>query len=90
MPYKNIEQRRLYNKNLKQQTRNKNKWKQMLKPVMYELTTKSILPIHIYNFRAILKDMLKSHFNKRVIRVFNKTELITLSYDLFRHHTQIS
>ena len=91
MPYKDIQRRRQYDKEYKQKKRNRanndvsNPVSNLvsnpdLQLVMNELTTKSILPRHIYEFRQILRQMLKTYFKKKIIRVFDKTELITLSW----------
>ena len=95
MPYKDIQRRRQYDKEYKQKKRNRanndvsNPVSNLvsnlvsnpdLQLVMNELTTKSILPRHIYEFRIILRQMLKNYFKKKFIRVFDRTELITLSW----------
>ena len=48
--------------------------------VMKELNERCILPVHIYNYRIVMKEMLKNHFKKRIILRRNRTELITQSY----------
>lgn len=49
--------------------------------VLIELTNKSILPRHIYLYRSVMRDLLVSHFKKRIIKINKKTELITASYN---------
>jgi hypothetical protein len=87
MPYKDIQRRRQYDKEYKQKKRNRANndvsnpvSNPDLQLVMNELTTKSILPRHIYEFRQILRQMLKTYFKKKIIRVFDRTEIITLSW----------
>jgi len=53
-----------------------------LTKVLQELDSRSILSIHIYLFRPILKYLLVSHFKKRIFKINNKTELIMQSYNL--------
>lgn len=48
--------------------------------VILEFSTKSTLPRHIYEFRLVLRQMLKTYFKKKIIRVFDRTEIITLSW----------
>jgi len=82
MPYKNkIKQ----NEYMKLQMKNKRQIeynKRSYDKVIQELKIKSILPRHIYEFRKILNQMLKQYFKKRIIKINNKTELISQSYYL--------
>jgi len=81
MPYKNKinqnEYMKLKMRNKRQTEYNKRSYDQVIR----ELKLKSILPRHIYEFRKILNQMLKQYFKKRIIKINNKTELITQSHN---------
>jgi hypothetical protein len=55
-------------------------WKYNITKVNNEFKDKSILPKHIYMFRPVLKDMLKHHFKKKILKKYERIELITQSY----------
>ena len=54
--------------------------------LIHELKMKCVLPKHIYEMRIVLKQMLSEYFNRRIIRHYNRTELITQSYGLTKHN----
>lgn len=81
MPFKNKQEYNNYMKSFMKDKRKKIKHNKLnYSKVMKELTNRSILPIHIYHFRQVLKQMLKDHFKRRCIPIRNKTEIITQSY----------
>lgn len=55
-------------------------WITNMKMVIQEFKSRSILPRHIYEFRFVMKELLKCYFKKKVIRQMRRTELITWSY----------
>lgn len=57
--------------------------KSLYRDVMNELTRKCILPRHIYDFRMIHKEMLKNVFKKKIIKIYDRTEVISHSYKLY-------
>ena len=48
--------------------------------VLQEFKQRAILPRHIYEFRIVMKQMLREYFHKRVIKIYNKTHIIIDSY----------
>lgn len=80
MPYKDSIKQAKCMKRVMKERREKRYNKAYYDKVLLELTNRSILPIHIYHFRQVLKQMLKDHFKRRCIPIRNKTEIITQSY----------
>ncbi len=61
-------------------TNDDERWRFRINIVNDEFKSRAILPRHIFEWRPIMKQMLKLYFGKKVIRTRNKTELITMSY----------
>jgi hypothetical protein len=62
------------------------KWYSKLQQVNNEFVNRCILPRHIYLYRIVMKEMLKDYFNRKIIKVNNRTELITQSYNKYLSH----
>jgi hypothetical protein len=80
MPFKDKAKHNEYMKMRMRLKKSEQIWKANMKKVCNELLQKAMLPRHIYEYRMVLKDMLRTYFDKRIIKKHAKTELITGSY----------
>ena len=72
-----------YNNYMKQYRRNKKynlDYQMKYSKVIHEFKQRAILPRHIYEFRKVIKQMLLVHFKKKIIKKYDRTELITQSW----------
>jgi len=95
MPYKDINKRREYDKNRKRRIRNvvpnedalvapilenvAPNENPVVLPYIQEFKQRAILPRHIYEYRQVMKQMLKEYFRKKVLKVYDRTDLIVTS-----------
>jgi hypothetical protein len=84
MPFKNPEKRRNYARNYKRKKRFDTPYYALSNPnrnlVIQELNKRCILPRHMFEWRIVMKELLKEHFHKKIIKINKKMHLITQSY----------
>ena len=90
MPYKNIETRRQYMKTYMRRQRSNTPYYHLLNPLFIQLLKefkeRCILPRHMYQWKGVMRDLIKHHFCKRVFKIGKRTELITQSYNIFKNN----
>lgn len=60
-----------------------NTWKLKMSKLNNDFLSRSCLPCHIYKYKLVLKDLLVKHFNKKLIKINNRTDLITRSFCIY-------
>ncbi len=87
MPYKDKAAKKSYMRDymkirmrtIRQGAKDLKKWKSIMVLINNEFKEKALIPIHIYNWKPIMMQMIREHFGKRMYRVRRQTELITMS-----------
>ena len=71
--------RKTYNSYMKNYMRQKRLTDYNYRLVLAEFKQLAILPRHMYDYRQVMREMLKSHFGRKAIKVNKRTDLISQS-----------